>query len=184
MTTRNTYSGALIALHWLLGIAVIGMFALGLWMDSLGYYDPWYRKAPELHKGIGVILVTLMLLRLAVRWRQGVPAPLDSHSGLERRAAGTVQGILYLLVLLMFPSGYLISTADGRALDIFGLLSIPATITDIDNLEDIAGEVHEILAWCLIGLASLHALAALKHHFVDRDVTLKRMLGINPQRHG
>ena len=72
-------------------------------------------------------------------------------------------------------SGYLISTADGRAIEVFSWFEVPATLSDIDGQEDIAGDIHEILAWTLIVLVALHALAALKHHFIDKDTTLKRM---------
>ena len=66
----------------------------------------------------------------------------------------------------------------------FGLFSVPASIQGLPNQEDIAGEIHEILAWTLMGLVALHALAALKHHFIDRDATLLRMLGrtSNPEQ--
>jgi cytochrome b561 len=74
-------------------------------------------------------------------------------------------------------SGYLISTADGRAVDVFDWFSIPATIHGYDNQEDIAGLVHLVLAISLISLVTLHAAAALKHHFIDRDRTLLRMSG-------
>jgi cytochrome b561 len=74
-------------------------------------------------------------------------------------------------------SGYLISTADGRGLEVFDWFSVPATLSGLDRQEDIAGEVHLYLAWTVIVLAALHALAALKHHFIDRDPTLMRMLG-------
>ncbi|MOA52423.1 hypothetical protein D3C78_1757160 [compost metagenome] len=74
-------------------------------------------------------------------------------------------------------SGYLISTADGRGIEVFGWFTVPATLSGIDGQEDIAGVVHLWLAWGLIGMAALHALAALKHHFIDRDATLSQMLG-------
>ena len=85
--------------------------------------------------------------------------------------------LLYLLLLAIMVSGYLISTADNRSIEVFGWFSVPATITDLPKQEDIAGWVHLILASTLIGLVSLHAAAALKHHFIDRDRTLKRIFG-------
>jgi cytochrome b561 len=75
-------------------------------------------------------------------------------------------------------SGYLISTADGRGIDVFGLFTVPATLQGIDHQEDVAGASHLVLAVTLIALALLHAGAALKHHFIDRDRTLRRMLGL------
>lgn len=76
----------------------------------------------------------------------------------------------------MIISGYLISTADERPIEVFGWFSVPSFGSFIDNQEDIAGTIHEWLAYVLIALASVHALAALKHHFIDKDNTLKRML--------
>ena len=84
--------------------------------------------------------------------------------------------LMYALMYLLLLSGYLISTADGRGINVFGLFTGPASISGLQNQADIAGELHQWLAYVLIGLISLHALAALKHHFVDRDQTLKRML--------
>ena len=74
-------------------------------------------------------------------------------------------------------SGYLISTADNRPIDVFGWFFIPASITSIPDQEDTAGLVHLVVASTLLGLVLLHAAAALKHHYIDRDDTLKRILG-------
>jgi cytochrome b561 len=100
---------------------------------------------------------------------------------LERLLASSAHALLYVLLFAVMLAGYLISTADGRAIDVFGLFSVPATLTAIENQEDIAGEIHLVLAIVLVSLAAVHALAALKHHFIDRDRTLKRMLGLGGQ---
>ena len=76
----------------------------------------------------------------------------------------------------MFLSGYLISTADGRGIEVFNWFEVPGLGSFIENQEDLAGQVHEYAAYILIGLSSLHALAALKHHFMNKDNTLKKML--------
>jgi cytochrome b561 len=178
MSTPNAYGLVLVLLHWLIAITVIGLFGLGLWMVDLGYYDPWYRRAPDLHKSIGFVVVIAMLGRLLIRLTRGVPAPMKEHRRWERLSARAAVIGFYILVIAMFPTGYLISTADGRPMTIFGLFELPALITGIDNLEDIAGEVHETLAFTLIGLVIAHACAALKHHFFDRDNTMRRILGI------
>jgi cytochrome b561 len=73
-------------------------------------------------------------------------------------------------------SGYLISTADGRAIEVFAQFQIPALPWSIEQQEDLAGEVHESLAWILMGLVALHALAAVKHQLIDKDATLMRMI--------
>ena len=70
----------------------------------------------------------------------------------------------------------MISTADGRSIEVFSWFEVPALGSVIDNQEDIAGEVHKYLAYGLIGLVILHAIAALKHHIIDKDATLTRMI--------
>jgi cytochrome b561 len=87
-----------------------------------------------------------------------------------------VHGLLYLLLFGVMVSGYLISTADGRPIEVFGLFAVPATVTGLPGQADRAGDIHLILAVTVIILAIVHALAALKHHFIDRDRTLVRML--------
>jgi len=174
--SNQRYGWISIGLHWLVAVAVTGLFALGLWMTELDYYDPWYQRAPDLHKGAGILLLGVMLLRLAWRLANPRPALEPGLAAWERRAAGLTHALLYLLLYGLMISGYLISTADGRAIEVFGLFAVPATLSGLEHQEDIAGEVHEILAYSLIGLATLHALAALKHHFIDHDRTLWRML--------
>lgn len=175
--TRNSYGLVSISLHWLVALAVIGLFALGVWMVELTYYDPWYKTGPDLHRSVGITLFAVMLLRLA--WRLLNPRPHPEGAPLEQRLAGIVHSLLFVLLFLVMISGYLISTADGRAIDVFGLFSVPALISGREQQEDIAGLAHQILAYGLIALVTLHALAALKHHFIDRDQTLVRMLKPN-----
>ena len=178
--TQDGYGITAIVMHWLVAVTVVGLFSLGLWMVGLTYYDSWYRTAPALHKSIGVSLFLLVAARLAWRLWQPRPAPLASHSMLERRLARTVHGLLYLLLFAVMSSGYLISTADGRAIEVFGLFGVPATIVELPDQADTAGSIHLALAITLVSLAGIHALAALKHHFIDRDQTLRRMLGFAP----
>jgi len=180
MRWRNSEHGyglMAISFHWLTALAVFGLFALGLWMVELTYYDPWYRTAPGVHKSLGVLLFLLVIARLAWRLASPLPRPEPGLSVLERRASSAVHQLLYAVPLLLMLSGYLISTADGRPISVFGLFEVPAIITGLTNQADVAGKVHAVLAWTLITLAALHALAALKHHFVDEDSTLLRMLG-------
>lgn len=181
---RNTpewYGYPSIALHWLAALLVFGLFGLGLWMVELDYYHAWYQRAPDLHKSLGITLFALMLARLLWRYANPRPAPSPSQATWERRLAGAVHGLLYALLFALMLSGYLISTADGRAIAVFDLFDVPATLTRIPDQEDVAGLVHQWLAYSLIGLAALHALAALKHHFLDRDDTLRRMLRATPR---
>lgn len=179
--TRDRYGLVAVVLHWAVALVVVGLFALGLWMVDLGYYDEWRQTAPALHKAIGVLLFLAVLLRLLWRQVQPRPAALPSHAAWERLAAGVAHAALYLLLFGVMVSGYLISTADGRPIDVFGLFAVPATLTGLPGQADIAGKVHLALAVALVSTAGLHALAALKHHLLDRDATLIRMLGIPPR---
>lgn len=178
--THTTYGLIAVLLHWLVAVTVISLFLLGLWMVGLTYYDDWYRTAPAVHKAVGVMLFLIVALRLGWRARGPRPAPLASHSTLERRAAATAHVLLYVLLFAVMLSGYMISTADGRPIDVFGVFQVPALISDLPGQADIAGKVHLYLAVTLITIAGLHALAALKHHVLDRDTTLLRMLARDP----
>jgi len=176
---RNTEKGyglVAIGLHWLMAAAVFVLFGLGLWMVDLTYYDPWYREAPDFHKGVGVLLFLALLVRLAWRWVNPRPAPESGLSAFERRASSLAHTALYALLLAVMLSGYLISTADGRPVDVFGLFQVPASLRGLPEQADLAGDVHLTLAITLIALAAGHAAAALKHHFWNRDRTLMRML--------
>ena len=179
--TEQSYGKIAVIFHWLTAFVVFGLFALGLWMVDLTYYSEWYKTAPHIHRSIGLLLALVVIARLIWRKMNLQPQPLSTHSAWEIKTAHLVHGFLYLGLFLMFITGYLISTAKGQAVDIFNWVSIPAIITadqlGINNLEDKMGEIHEILAYILIGIVSLHAIAGLKHHFIDKDSTLLRMLG-------
>lgn len=176
--TPSSYGWLSIALHWLMALAIIAMFGLGLWMRDLGYYDAWYQRAPHLHKSIGLLLLALLVFRIIWRGLNIQPAEPPTMPRWERVLARATHYAFYLLLLVMMIAGYLISTADGRSIEVFNWFSVPASIQNLPNQEDLAGEVHEILAWVIVVLAAFHALAALKHHFYNRDNTLKKMLGI------
>lgn len=166
-----------ILLHWLVAITVFGLFGLGYWMVGLDYYSAWYKAAPHLHKSIGLLLFAVMLGRMVWRRLSPPPASPANHGDLTRLASRSGHALLYVGLFALMLSGYLISTADGRGIEVFGWFEVPATLTIIPDQEDVAGQAHKYLAWSLVIFAGLHALAALKHHFLDRDPTLLRMLG-------
>lgn len=181
MLLRNSpgrYGWLSIFLHWSMALVIYAMFALGLWMVGLSYYDTWYHNAPEIHKSIGVILMLVLIIRLIWRVVSPPPKPLSSYSPLVRITAVLAHGLLYGLLIAILFSGYLISTADGKPVSVFGWFSLPAVLTGAGEQADLAGDIHLWLAWSIVILSVLHGLAALKHHFIDRDTTLKRMLGL------
>ncbi|KRW61575.1 cytochrome b [Pseudomonas sp. TTU2014-080ASC] len=173
----SRYGLTSVLMHWSVAVVVFGLFALGYWMVGLDYYSSWYRTGPDLHKSIGLVLFALMVLRVLWRVLSPAPAALAEHGALTRFASKLGHAFLYLGLFVVMISGYLISTADGRGIEVFGLFEIPATLTSIPDQEDVAGLVHKFMAWTLVIFAGVHALAALKHHFIDRDRTLLRMFG-------
>lgn len=181
--TENSYGLIAIMFHWLMAISLFSLFGLGLYMVELTYYDAWYKGSLDLHKNIGMTLFVALMLRIVWRVVSVTPKNVDeSASKIEVKAAHYAHLALYGLMAILMITGYLISTADGRAIDVFGLLSIPALPINFANQEDLAGSIHEILAWTLVLLSAGHALAALKHHFVNKNNTLVRMLKVLPRK--
>ena len=160
-------------LHWLMAIAIPGVFALGCWMVGLSYDHPNYNNAPDLHRSTGILLGLALVFRFL--WRFVNVHPHDGElSRLERIGAKAAHWGFYIFLAAITVSGYLIATSDGRPVDVFGLFSVPSAVVD-KNLSDTAGYIHKLLAYIVIALAVLHSAAALKHHFVDRSSILKRM---------
>ena len=160
-------------LHWLMAIAIFGVFALGYWMVGLSYDHPNYNNAPDLHRSTGILLGLALVFRFL--WRFVNVHPHDGElSRLERIGAKAAHWGFYIFLAAITVSGYLIATSDGRPVDVFGLFSVPSAVVD-KNLSDTAGYIHKLLAYIVIALAVLHSAAALKHHFVDRSSILKRM---------
>ncbi|SEF56437.1 cytochrome b [Billgrantia desiderata] len=178
---RNTRTGwglVSIALHWLSALTIVGLFVLGWWMTGLGYFDPWYNLAPWWHRSLGMLLLFATLLRIL--WRLFQPTPQAQGSRFERIAAHLGHIALYVLMLTVMISGYLISTARGRGISVFDWFEVPALISGLPNQASIAGDIHWYSALALMLLAAGHTMAALKHHFIDRHDTVLRML--NPAR--
>lgn len=173
--TRARYGLVAISLHWLMALIIIGMYPLGLYIDSLGYYDAAYKTVPHWHKSIGIMLMILLVARLL--WRTITVQPkVLSHSIVHKRVVKIAHSSLYVLMAVALVSGYMISTADGRGLEVFNWFTVPALPPLMENQEDVAGLIHYWATTLLISMAGLHALAALKHHFINKDKTLSRML--------
>lgn len=181
MTEPAAWHPLLKMLHWASVVVILGLYALGWYMVQLDYYDSWYHTAPTWHKAFGLLWCLIILLRLALRAALPGPQPLPTHAAWERVLATVVHVTLYALLFFIFMTGYIIATADGRGINLFDLLTVPALFSEaqleewLEYPEDVAGEWHELAADGLIVLVALHALGALKHHFIDRDTTLRRM---------
>ncbi|ENM3806874.1 cytochrome b [Vibrio cholerae] len=162
------------SIHWISALVVVGMFAVGTWMMDLSYYSEWYRTAPHWHKSVGLLLAGLTLFRLI--WKALSSSPKIEGARWEIVAAKSAHHLMYVGLFVLFVSGYLISTEDGRGIEVFNWFTVPGAGALFENQADIAGNIHFYTAWGLIILAGLHAVAALKHHFINRDNTLRKML--------
>ena len=159
--------------HWLMALAIFGLFGLGWWMVGLDYYSAYYHSAPDLHRSAGILLLIALAARIV--WRSINVKPQDDElTRLERRASRLVHLGFYPLLLALMLSGYFISTPDGRAIDVFGLFSVPSIVQQ-KGLADTAGLVHRVLAYVVMAVAAVHTIAALKHHFVEKSSILTRM---------
>jgi len=175
--TKKYYGRIAIFFHWSVALSIFGVFGLGYWMVGLGFFDSWYKAAPALHKSIGLSLFVLMILRVIWRIIQIQPEPLATHKQIERKLGHFVHLFLYLLLFIIMFAGYFISTADERGIEFFELFEVPGFGEFVENQEDKAGIIHQYAAYLLMLMVFLHAFAGLKHHFVDKDKTLTRILG-------
>lgn len=177
MNDRMAYTRTAIALHWLIAVLVFCGWGLGQYMHDLPA-SPTKVELVSWHKWIGVTVFLLALARGA--WRAThVPPPLPASTPpWQARAARASHLLFYVLLLAMPLSGWLMSSAKGFQTVWFGLVPIPDLLDKNKALGELLADVHESLAWTLAALVALHVVAALKHHFVDHDVVLRRMLPV------
>ena len=163
-------------LHWIIAILIIALIVLGWYMVELSYYDPWYPAALAWHKALGLVALGVVAVKTIWILSSRSLALLPSLRRWERIAAKLTHHILYGMMLLIPLSGYLISTSAGKGVDLWGGFTIPAVLV---VGQDVLGWVVEVHYYCSYGTAiliAIHAVAALKHHFIHRDATLRRML--------
>ncbi|MDP1645438.1 MAG: cytochrome b [Thiobacillus sp.] len=174
MSTVMRYSTPAIVFHWLVAFLIFAGFPLGLYMVDLPL-SPDKLKLYSYHKWIGITV--LMLAAIRVTWRlTRKPPPLpDSVAAWQRRASVVVHGLLYLLMIVIPLSGWLMSSAKGFQTVWFGVLPLPDLIEKNRELGDLLAGVHKALNFTLLALVILHVGAALKHHFIERQPFLQRM---------
>ena len=176
LDTQQKYGALSKTMHWLSAIVIIALFSVGFYMVDLNYYSQWYRTLPHWHKSIGILLALLTVLRLLWGYLTPSPKPLASYSKLVRFIRHIGHLTLYLILLIIFISGYLISTADGRTIEVFSWFEVASLGALFDRQEDLAGSIHKYAAYTLVAFVIVHIIAALKHHYFDKDATLTRMI--------
>ena len=183
-------------LHWLIAIGIFGMFALGWFMSdlpkeapkqiaydlfNLGVYT-WNLTEEisprtfyfNLHKSIGVTIFALILIRILWRITHRPPALLASYKAWERKLASSAHHLLYLLMVALPISGIVMATYSKYGIKWFGVPFIKGL--DNNPMRELFKEVHEIIGVIILLVIIVHIVGALKHKFIDKDDTLKRML--------
>lgn len=162
------------SLHWLMALIIIGLIPLGMYMHELPL-SPEKLQLYAWHKWAGVTVFFLLLVR--VSWRlTHQPPPLPWHmSKIERLGAHAGHMVLYVLMLAIPVSGWLMSSAKGVQTVWFGVLPLPDLLSKDKELGHALAEVHEALSWVMVLVLIAHVAAALKHHFIDKDDVLLRM---------
>lgn len=177
--TPVRYTRTAIALHWLLALLLLGLFVVGLYMTSLPF-SPQRLKLYNWHKWAGIVILTLSFLRLLWRLTHRPPAlPAGVQAAMpawQRLAHHATHGALYLLFFAIPLLGWAYSSAAGFPIVVFGVLPLPDFVPVDKALAEAIKPWHGYAAYALAALVVLHAAAALKHQFVDRDRLLTRML--------
>jgi cytochrome b561 len=162
-------------LHWLMAVAIVGMMALGLVMHEMPL-SPEKLQCYSWHKWTGVSLFLLTWLRLMWRMARPVPELPDTMPALHQRLAHLGHAALYGLMIAIPLSGWLMSSAKGVQTVWFGVWPIPDLMSKDKALGELLAQVHATLNGVLVAMLLGHIGAALKHHFIDRDNILHRML--------
>lgn len=193
--TSSRYTKTAVILHWLIAIFIFLMFGLGWYMADLPKEAPkqmaydlfdlgiyTWNLATEvsprtfyfnLHKSLGVIIMTLIALRIIWRVMHQPPAPLTSYKAWEKKLATGMHHLLYLLMVALPVSGIIMSAYSKFGLKFFGI----SLIQGLDNtpMREVFEEVHEVIGIVLLVVIAVHIAGALKHKIIDKDETLKRM---------
>jgi len=174
--TKSDYGWVAIALHWAAAVGVVAMFVTGLAADGAPTREA---RAPLMaqHIALGASLFLIFAARIASHYLQPKPAP-EPQSKWLARVSSTTHELLIVAILIQIVSGPLAVWSGGRAIDVFGLVSLPSPMARIEWLHEGAEVAHAIGRFSLFALIPLHVLGALKHAIIDRDRTLQRMLWV------
>ena len=170
--TKNRYAAASRLLHWAIALLVLLTWPLGLMIGFakkevvLDFY--------LLHESIGFLVVWLMLVRIGNRLIN--KPPRHEAPAIERFAADSVHGLLYLFLIVMPVSGFLATNAHGFPLKWFGLIEVWSPVGKSPGIAPTFSAIHEWSAWILLGLFAVHLGAVLMHHVIRKDDTLYRII--------
>ena len=195
LNSATRYTKTAVVLHWLIAISIFGMFALGWYMSGLPKEAPkqiaydlfdlgiyTWQLAEEasprtfyfnLHKSLGVTIFALIAIRILWRLTHRPPPLLSTYQTWERKLATATHHLLYLLMIALPVSGVIMATYSKYGIKWFGIPFIKGL--DNNPMREVFKEVHEIIGLIILVMIILHIAGALKHKFIDKDDTLKRM---------
>lgn len=173
--TETTYGSVAKFFHWLIFLLVAGLLAAGFIMTGMEN-SPDKFKIYGLHKSFGIAVLALMALRFGWKLVNVSPALPPHMRAIEKLAARAAHWLLYALLIAMPFSGWMMSSAAGFPVSVFGLFTLPDLVAPDKTLAGNLKELHELLAFAILCVVMLHALAALLHHFYHKDDVLRRML--------
>jgi cytochrome b561 len=173
--TPNSYGSVAKFFHWTISVAVFTMLIIGFLMGEIKN-EATAGQFYDFHKSLGLTIFAILFFRLS--WRLINPNPsLDNLHAWERILSRLTHFLLYILLFALPFSGWLMSTASGYVPEYFGWFSVPMPFVPVSKtLSKTASKMHEFFAWSIIVLLCLHIAGALKHHFIDKDNILRRML--------
>ncbi|QCB47052.1 cytochrome b [Hydrogenophaga sp. PAMC20947] len=175
MEKELTYGATSRINHWVIAIAMMGMLGFGLYLEFGGLAREAKGPLIGIHKAIGVLILIFGLWRVTWRLLKGFPAPASNMPAWQDMASKFAHWMLLAGVVVMPVSGLVGSLFGGRAVSVFGLFTLPAQ-AKIEWLQSFSGGVHGLFGKALAVIVVIHFAAALKHHFIDKDATLSRML--------
>lgn len=180
--TNAKFSSTTVILHWLVGIAIIALIALGIYME-----ENEARQLYGIHKAFGVLVFVFVLYRVFWRIKNGWPSPAGTYSKLANFSAKAIHYILIVGTVLFPISGMMHSGFGGFGIDVFGLELVAENLNPNETggrflahnqmLADLGKGLHGLLGNIMIIAIALHVAGAFKHHIIDKDGTLRRMLG-------
>jgi cytochrome b561 len=174
-SSPTRYGAVAQAFHWLIAALIVTQFVLANMAEDLPIGAHKLALFAR-HKSFGMTVLMLAILRLLWRWKNPPPAMPDHMSPLERKLARATHIAFYVLLFAMPMTGWLMSSAKNYSVSWFGLFTWPNLIGKNEAAFDFLRSTHDTLSGVLFGIAVLHILAALKHHFWNKDNVLLRML--------
>lgn len=171
------YSRGAIVLHWLIAVLIVLNFVVAWTAEEMSKADEAAMMAN--HKAIGITVLVLTVLRVIWRVAKKPPPLVETLKSWEAALSRVVHGVLYFLMLALPLSGWAMSSAfsKGKGVSLFGLFDAPALPVGYDKPTiGMYHDMHEIFATLMLVLVALHVGGALKHHFIDKDGTMRRMV--------